>query len=51
MKWDNAGLLYMGLPENQEEKCYVKSRQTYGGRHVVDESQVMWTEDNGHWYH
>ena len=36
---------------NQEEEWYVESIQTYGGRPVVDESEVMWTDDIGYWYY
>ena len=36
---------------NQEEEWYVESIQTYGGWPVVDESQVMWTDDIGYWYY
>ncbi len=33
---------------NQEEEWYVESIQTYGGRPVVDDSTVMWTDDIGY---
>ena len=36
---------------NQEEEWYVESIQTYGGRPVVDESKIMWTDDTGYWYY
>ena len=36
---------------NQEKEWYVESLQTYGGRPVVDESKVIWTDDIGFWYY
>ena len=36
---------------NQEEEWYVESIQTYGGRPLVDENKVMWTDDIGYWYY
>ena len=41
--WDMIG--------NQEEEWYVESIQTYGGRPVMDESQVMWRDDIGYRYY
>ena len=36
---------------NQEEEWFVESIQTYEGRPVLKESEVMWTDDIGHWYY
>ena len=41
----------LDMIRNQEKEWYVESIQTYRGRPVVDESEVMWTDDIGYWYY